>query len=279
VPLHVIGVVLVAALLHATWNLLVRSGTDRALDTILVATVAGAISLPVALLLPAPARESWPHVAASALIHAVYFLALAEAYRDGHFGPSYTIMRGTAPLLVTLLGVAGVASEPAAATTWLGAAVVSGGILAMAALAPRGGVSRRGAAFVALNACVIALYTIVDGTGARRSGAPVAYTAWVFLLDVPPLVAVALATRGRAALAHARTRWARAAAGGALTVTSYALALWAMTRAPIAAVAALRETSVVFATMLGTWRLGEPLGPARLAAACAVALGIALLER
>jgi drug/metabolite transporter (DMT)-like permease len=101
----------------------------------------------------------------------------------------------------------------------------------------------------------------------------------VFLLDVPPLIAVALATRGRAALAHARTRWAPAAAGGALTVTSYALALWAMTRAPIAAVAALRETSVVFATMLGAWRLGEPLGPARLAAACAVALGIALLER
>lgn len=278
-PLHVIGVVLVAALLHATWNLLVRSGDDRGLDVTLVAVVAGALCLPLVLVLPAPARESWPHAAASAAIHTVYFLVLAEAYRDGHFGPSYTIMRGTAPLLVTLLGLAGVASEPAARTTWAGAAVVSAGVLAMAALGAGGGVTRRGAAFVLLNACVIAAYTLVDGAGARLSGNALSYTAWVFLLDVPPLVAVALLSRGGAALAHARAGWRRATAGGALTVASYALALWAMTRAPIAAVAALRETSVVFATLLGTWRLREPLGLPRVAAACAVAAGIALLER
>ena len=190
-PLHVIGVVLVAALLHATWNLLVRSGQERALDATLVAAIAGALCVPLVVVLPAPARESWPNVAASAAIHTVYFLVLAEAYRDGHFGPSYTIMRGTAALLVTLLGLAGVASEPAARTTWLGAAVVSGGILAMAALGAGRGVTRRGGAFVVLNACVIAAYTLVDGAGARRSEDLVAYTAWVFVLDVPPLLAIA----------------------------------------------------------------------------------------
>jgi drug/metabolite transporter (DMT)-like permease len=188
-------------------------------------------------------------------------------------------MRGTAPLLVTLLGLAGVASDASAATTWLGAAVVSAGVLAMAALGARDGVTRRGATFVLVNAFVIAAYTLVDGVGARRSGQAVGYTAWVFLLDVPPLLVVALVTRRGAVLAHARARWRRAGFGGALTVASYALVLWAMTRAPIAAVAALRETSVVFATILGTWRLGEPLGIARVAAACVVAAGIALLER
>lgn len=280
VPASIIAVVLLAALLHAAWNLLVRGGSDRALDALLVAVAASAISALAAALLPAPARESWPFLAASAGLHALYFALLAEAYRQGDFGPSYTLMRGLAPVLVALAGAAIAAPEPLAGRTALGALTVAAGVLGMALLARApGALPRRALAFALMNAGVIAAYTLVDGAGVRRAGHAVAYTAWVFVLDAAPLAALALALRGRAVLAHARRHWRRGLAGGGLTLAAYALVLWAMTRAPVAGVAALRETSVVFATALATWRLGERFGPGRMAAAALVALGVALLER
>ena len=271
---------LLAALLHAGWNLLVRSGGDRALDALLVAVSASAVSAVAVAFLPAPARASWPYVAASAAIHAVYFGLLAEAYREGDFGPSYTIMRGTAPLLVAAAAAAGAGPDPLSPRTALGALTIAAGVLGMALLARRpGALPRRALAFALANAGVIAAYTLVDGAGVRRSGHAVAYTGWVFVLDAVPLVALAAATRGRAVLAHARRSWRRGLAGGLFTLGAYALVLWAMTRAPVAGVAALRETSVVFGTALATWRLREPFGAGRIAAAAVVALGVALLGR
>jgi drug/metabolite transporter (DMT)-like permease len=278
--MSVLAVVLLAALLHAAWNLLVRAGADRALDALLVAVAASAVSAVAAAFLPAPARASWPFLAASAALHAAYFALLAEAYRDGDFGPSYTLMRGIAPVLVVMAGVAGASAEPLAPRTALGALLVGAGVVAMAVLARApGALPRRALGFVLANAAVIAAYTLVDGAGVRRSGHAAAYTAWVFVLDAVPLVALAVALRGRAVLAHARAHWPRGIAGGAFTLAAYTLVLWAMTRAPVAGVAALRETSVVFATALATWRLRERLGAGRIAAAALVALGVALLER
>jgi len=280
VPLPIIGVVLLAALLHAAWNLLVRGGADRALDALLVAVSASAVSAAAAAFLPAPAPGSWPFLAASAGLHAVYFALLAEAYRQGDFGPSYTLMRGLAPPLVALAGAAWAWPEPLSPGTVLGAFTVAAGVLAMALLARApGALPRRALAFALANAAVIAVYTLVDGAGVRRAGHAVAYTAWVFVLDAVPLAALALALRGRAVLLHARRHWARGIVGGAFTLGAYALVLWAMTRAPVAGVAALRETSVVFATALATWRLREPFGPGRMGAAALVALGVALLGR
>jgi drug/metabolite transporter (DMT)-like permease len=280
VPGTVIAVVLLAALLHAAWNLLVRGGSDRALDALLVAVSAGAVAAVAAALLPAPARASWPHLAASAALHALYFALLAEAYRQGDFGPSYTLMRGVAPVLVALAGAAGAAPEPLAPRTALGALAIAAGVLGMALLARApGALPRRAVGFALANAAVIAAYTIVDGAGVRRAGHALAYTAWVLALDAAPLVALAAALRGRGVAVHARRHWRRGVAGGCLTLGAYALVLWAMTRAPVAGVAALRETSVVFATALATWRLREPFGAGRIAAAALLALGVALLER
>jgi drug/metabolite transporter (DMT)-like permease len=178
---------------------------------------------------------------------------------------------------VTVAGALGASAEPVKSATAVGVVVVSAGILSMAALAS-GVASRRALAFAAANAVVIAAYTVVDGRGARLSGAPASYTAWVFAATAVPLLAWA-ATARRGLLAHARAHWPRAVGGGALTFCAYALVLWAMTRAPVAAVAAVRETSVVFGTLLGAWRLREPLGASRLGAAVAVAAGVALLQR
>jgi drug/metabolite transporter (DMT)-like permease len=128
--------------------------------------------------------------------------------------------------------------------------------------------------FALLNGCVIAGYTVVDGTGVRRSGHALGYTCWVFALNALPLATFLFLSRGRVVLAHARARWLAGALGGVLSVLAYGLVLWAMTRAPIPAVAAVRETSVVFGTLLGTWQLREPLAARRVAAAGLVAAGV-----
>ncbi len=275
-PAGIAAVVLLAALLHASWNAILGAGEDRALDTVLVAaggSLAAAAALPF---LPLPARSSWPYLLASVAIHTAYFAALAGAYR-GDFSPAYTLMRGAAPVLTALGGWLG--GERLAWSQWLGVLLVSGGVAAVGALRrPRGAASRRATAWALGNAVVIAGYTLVDGRGVRLSGHAPSYASWVFALDALPFLAWTLATRRREAARHAAVHWRRGLVGGALMVTAYGLVLWSMTRAPVAAVAALRETSVVFAAVIGARLLREPFGARRIAAAAVVAAGAALLE-
>lgn len=276
-PPSVAAVVLLAALLHAAWNALVGASRDKALDVVLVAAGGAAVAALALPFLPPPARASWPNLLASVGIHTVYFALLVKAYRHGDFSPAYTLMRGTAPLLVLLGGLA--AGERLAPLQAAGVALVSAGVAATGLLGHGPAAARgRAAGWALANAVVIASYTLVDGVGVRRSGSPAAYTAWVFFLDALPLVAFTLAARRREALAHAAREWKRGLAAGTLLVTAYALVLWSMTRAPVAAVAALRETSVVFAALIGARLLREPFGAARTAAAAVVAAGAALLE-
>ncbi len=276
-PIEIALVVLLAALLHAVWNAMLGAGEDRALDTALVATggsLAAAVVLPF---LPLPARQSWPYLLASVAIHTAYFTALIGAYRGGDFSPAYTLMRGTAPMLTALGGW--IAGERLAGSQWLGVVLVSGGVAAMGTLGRRRGAATAGATAWALgNAVVIAAYTLVDGRGVRLSGHAPSYALWLLSLAVLPLLAWTLATRGREAVGYAARRWRRGLLGGALIVTAYSLVLWSMTRAPVAAVAALRETSVVFAALIGAWLLKEPFGAVRAAAAAVVAAGAALLK-
>ena len=276
-PVEIAAVVLLAALLHAAWNAMLGAGEDRALDTALVATGGSIIAAAMLPFLPLPAPASWPYVLASVAIHTAYFAALAGAYRGGDFSPAYALMRGTAPVLTALGGW--LAGERLAGSQWLGVLLVSGGVAALGTLGRRGGAGTwRATAWALGNAVVIAAYTLVDGRGVRLSGHAPSYTLWVFFLDVLPLLAWTLATRGREAARYAAGRWRRGLAGGALMVTAYGLVLWSMTRAPVAAVAALRETSVVFAALIGARLLREPFGAARIAAAAVVAAGAALLE-
>ena len=272
----VTALVLGSALLHASWNAIIKSSRDVTLDTALLSAGAGLLSLPLIAFLPLPASASWPYLSASVAIHIGYFTTLAGAYRVGDLGHAYPLMRGTAPLLVALFGIALLDERPSA-SMWLGIVLISAGILSIGLL--QRGRRHRGATLWALaNAAIIASYTLVDGAGARLSGTPAGYGAWLFWLQGLPFVALVVALRQRAALDYARRNWRRGLAGGLCVISAYGIVLWAMTQAPVAAVAALRETSVIFAALLGSIFLREPFGRRRLIGACAVALGVMALR-
>jgi drug/metabolite transporter (DMT)-like permease len=183
-------------------------------------------------------------------------------------------MRGGAPMIVALLSGA-VFGEVLTPLGWLGIALISGGIFSMAAL----GRGQRAGLWLALaNTCVIATYTINDGLGARASGAPIGYTLWVCLLTAPPVMLVALWLRGRAILPSLVANWPLWLLGGAGTLGSYGVALWAMTLAPVALVAALRETSILFAVAISGLFLGEVVTVRRLLAVLVIGLGAAVLR-
>ena len=272
----VTALVLASALLHAGWNAIIKSSRDVVLDTALVAAAAGILALPLSGITGMPARPSWPYLGASALIHVAYFSTLAAAYRVGDLGHAYPLMRGTAPLLVALFGVA-VLNEQPAASMWLGIVLISAGILSLSLL-QRGRAHRSATLWALANAAIIASYTLVDGTGARLSGTPAGYAAALFWLQGLLFIALVAALRGRATLAYFAKYWRRGLGGGFCLLSAYAIVLWAMTQAPIAAIAALRETSVIFAALLGSILLKERFGRQRLIAACAVALGVFALR-
>jgi drug/metabolite transporter (DMT)-like permease len=274
--LSVFAVVLVAALLHASWNAIVKSAPDKLLTTVLVTGSAAAIAVGLLPLLPAPAVASWPFAAGSAVLQVAYFILVARTYRIADMSLTYPVMRGTAPLIVATV-TALTSSEALSGAAWMGLLVLCGGIFLMAT-GGAGHESRRGLGLALLNAGVIAGYTLIDGWGVRRSGAPATYTLWVFLLTGLPLAAWALARRRAPFAAYLRRHWALGLAGGIGTTASYGLALWAMTQAPVAVIAALRETAILFATLIAWLVLGEKVSARRLAAACVIACGAVVLR-
>lgn len=272
----VTALVLGAALLHASWNAIIKSSRDVMLDTALIAAGASILSLPLVIAVPMPASASWPFLAASIVIHVGYFATLARAYRVGDLGHAYPLMRGTAPLLVALFGVALLDERPRA-FMWLGIVLISAGILSIGLL-QKGRAQRDATLWALTNAVIIAGYTLVDGAGVRLSGTAAGYVAWMFLLQGPIFIALVFVLRRHSALHYIERHWQRGLAGGLFLIGSYGIVLWAMTRAPVAAVAALRETSVIFAALLGSIFLKEPFGRQRVIGACAVALGVIALR-
>jgi drug/metabolite transporter (DMT)-like permease len=271
--------VLAAALLHAAWNALVKAGGDRFAVLALTIGLPVFALVPLAFLVPAPAPESWPYIAASGLIHWLYFACLLGAYRHGDLSQVYPIARGTAPLLVAL-GAWLAAGETLNGQELAGIAILSGGLMA---LAWRNGAARSAAESSALllalaTSVTIGAYSLVDGLGARAAGSAAGYIVWVFLAIDTPFLAYALwRRRGRWRAAFGPSL--KAGLGGALiSSTAYAIAIWAMSVAPMAHVVALRETSVVMAAAIGALFLGEPFGRRRIAAAAVVAAGAALLQ-
>lgn len=271
----VFGPLLFAALLNATWNGIVKAADDKVLATVMVTASAALLAALALPFLPQPARASWPFIAASAVCQMVYLALLARVYAVADMSRAYPLMRGAAPLLVALAGALRL-GEGLSAVAWLGVATMCSGIFVMALQGRRGG--GRGTRLALLNAAVIAGYTLVDGLGVRRSGAPLAYTLWGLLLTGLPLAGWALVAR-RAAFSRSIARHGHLGLiGGIATATSYGTALWAMTVAPIAAVAALRETSILFGVAISGLVLRERVGPARIAAAVLIALGAATLR-
>ena len=278
----IVGIVLCAALLHASWNALIKSGVDKAADTALI-TVAGAVvAFPFMLWIGLPNWGAWPYLLASLVIHVGYYIALVEAYEHGDLGLTYPIMRGFAPLLVALGSGLFIGEVPSAAA-WLGIVGITVGV-GLVGLAHPGEAlhHRRALTFAFANACLIAVYTTVDGVGVRANGGAARYVLLLFVLDgflYPALVWWRRSAAERNALvAYARTRWALAVLGGSASIGAYGIALWAMTRAPVASVAALRETSVLFAAVLGTVLLKERFGLQRAIGTGVIVAGVMALR-
>jgi len=272
----VFSVVIAAAALHAGWNAIVKRGTDTLATTVLVTGGAALLAIICLPFLPSPAPQSWPFIAASAIFQIVYFVLVARAYRVADMSLTYPLMRGTAPLLVAFASVTWLGG-PLSPHAWLGLGLICGGILCMAGLR-HNGAGRTGIVIALGNAVVIAGYTLIDGVGVRRSGAAASYTLWIFLLTGMALSAWALIGPRKGFRAYARRNWQLGLIGGVGTLGSYGLALWAMTVAPVAMVAALRETSVLFGTAISALVLKERVGQARIIGACIMAAGAVLLR-
>ena len=278
----IVGAVLFAALLHASWNALIKSGQDKALDTALIHIRGCGVGVVLVAMFGLPRREAWPWLAASMTIHIGYYITLVGAYRHGELGFSYPIMRGTAPLLVAMLS-GQLIGERLSLTAWLGVAGISGGVLlsGLTGSHVHGGSRRHALGYALANAAIIAAYTLVDGMGVRASGNALQYVALLFMLDGLPYFAIIMWQR-RAALADSvafmKQRWPVALLGSSASLGAYAIALWAMTKAPVASVAALRETSVLFATLIGVLMLKERFRLQRLLGAGAVVVGVMALR-
>jgi len=274
----VMAAVLFAALLHAAWNALVKAGRDKFLDTILIACSAALVAAATLPFLPLPAAASWPYITASALVHIAYFALVAVAYRSGDLSYVYPIMRGTAPLLTALFAGFFIA-EQLGWGGWCGVLLISAGILLLAVNEWRLGRFQLAHTLFALgNAVVICIYTLIDGIGSRLSGNSFSYVGWILAIDGAMLGGFLLLQRREAGMEQVRSRWQAGLGGGLCTWASYAIALWAMTRAPVALVAALRETSVIFGTVLAGALLGERFGAARYAAVFLVCAGAVALK-
>lgn len=279
----VVAVVLFAALLHASWNAIVKSGKDTFLSTVLVSVGAALISLAVLPFVAAPDPASWPYLAASAVAQLAYYSLLAAAYRAGDMSHAYPLMRGSAPLLVALASWP-LIGERLSSMQMGAVACICAGIFGLYFASRQPATARvaknagHATAFALGNACVIASYTLIDGIGVRLSGAPAAYTMWIFVLNGAGLLLWTALRRPADLLAYAGTQWRLAAFGGFGTLASYGLALWAMTQAPVAAIAALRETSILFAIAIAALFLRERISPRRYLAIALIAAGAVLMR-
>ncbi|MGZ5206274.1 MAG: EamA family transporter [Caldimonas sp.] len=278
----IVAAVLLAALLHASWNALVKSGSDKALDMALIHVLGCGVGLALVVAVGLPRTEALPWLAASVVIHIGYYVTVVGAYQHGELGFAYPIMRGTAPLLVALLS-GRLIGEHLPLAAWLGVAAISSGVLLIGLTRSARATGSRGhaMAYALANAAIIASYTIVDGIGVRTSGNALQYVALLFLLDGLPYFSIVMWQR-RAALppvfAFMRRRWPVALLGSFASLGAYGIALWAMTRAPVASVAALRETSVLFAALIGMLMLKERFRFQRAIGTGAIVAGVMALR-
>ena len=271
--------VLFAAACHAGWNATIKGGLDPLATTVLISIGAALVSLVFLPVTGLPAAAAWPWCAASVLIHLVYFAALIESYRAGDMGQVYPIARGSAPLM-TAVATTAFLGERLGLLGWCGILLLAAGVLL---LSLRGGrdlarLDRTAVGFALFTAVTICAYSVVDGVGARLSGSANAYSVMLFVGIGPVMLIYALARRGHQVIAAMGQSWGIGLAGGGLQLGSYGIAIWAMTVAPIAIVAALRESSVLFGAVIAVVFLKEPLRAGRVAAALMIVAGLALIR-
>lgn len=278
-PIVLPAVLAAAAAMHAGWNAMVKARLEPILAMTLVVMACGLVAIPFMAWFAPPRAAARPYVAASLALHLVYYLGLAEAYRRAEMSQVYPIARGGAPLITALVTVT-VVGEALSARALIGVVALGCGILLLALYRRRRDEKRDPAAlgFAVATAVVIAGYTTIDGIGARIAGDPNAYASTLFVIDMVPLPLVVLARRGPAVFLATRRYAGQGLLGGVMSLAAYWIVIWAMTRAPIAVVSALRETSVLFSALLATIVLKERFAPARGLAAVVILAGIVLIR-
>lgn len=268
-------ILLFAAMMHACWNAIVKSAVDKLYSAISVTSFAALISLLLLPFVAQPAPSSYKFLVISCFFQIIYTVMVAKTYHYSDMSQTYPLMRGTAPLLVALFSVF-ILGDQLSDTAWLGIIVISIAILIMAFNSRNS--SRLGIVLALSNACVIAGYTLIDGSGVRESQTALGYTLWTFFLNGTCLFSWAIFTHRREVSRYLIRHWKKGLIGGACTLGSYGLALWAMTQAPLAVVAALRETSILFGALIALFVLKEKLSGIRIIAACGIATGAILLR-
>jgi drug/metabolite transporter (DMT)-like permease len=275
---HVLLIVLFAALLHATWNALVKGAPDKVIS--MTAVVLGHV--PFALLalpfVPLPDAASFPYIAGGAALHVGYQLFLLWAYRHGDLTQVYPIARGTAPLIVAACSV--LIFREMLSTLQLAAITTIGcGIMSLVLVRGSQGLHNpRGAALALITGCFVAGYSMVDGYGARAAGTPVGFYAWETILNAATFALIIATTSAGTLRTTIRSHKKMMAVGGGASFLAYALVVWAFTQAPIAVVTALRETSIVFALLIGVFLLKERLNLVKLVSAMLTMLGALILR-
>lgn len=269
--------VLGAALLHAGWNALVKVGLDRFSSVLLLGLVQGGIALCLLPWFGLPPVIAWPWAIGSAALHSGYKIFLIRAYSHGDLSQVYPLARGTAPMIVAIAGALFLGETPSALRI---AAIlaIAGGIMLMASGGPDRRLSRTALLYALATAGFTASYTMADGIGARIAGAASPFTLAMFVFDGLFMLGFGLATRGGRAVAALLPAWRSGVAAGAMSLGSYWIAIWAFTLAPLAMVAALRETSVLFAMLIAFLLMREPIPPRRWAAAGLILVGIVMMR-
>jgi drug/metabolite transporter (DMT)-like permease len=283
----VVVLLLAAALMHATWNALLKADRSDRLATFGVimttGTVMGLVAVPF---LPWIEFAAWKFLATSVIVHVAYYTFLLKAYSYGDLSHTYPIARGMGPLLVALVS-GQLIGEHLRVQDIVGVVLLSAGLVALAiplrTVVPQPG-SRHGLAtlFAVLTGFTIAAYIIADGMGVRAAGPTfehrLAYIAWLCVLEGPWLLVLAIVLRPQTVWSHLRRYWWRGMIGGVIANTGYGIAIYALVLGPMAHVAALRETSVLFGALMGTVLLGEPFGVRRVIAAAVIVCGLILMN-
>jgi drug/metabolite transporter (DMT)-like permease len=272
----VMVVVLGAAVLHATWNAMAHGAPDRVAGLALFELAAGVIGLVAVLARGLPPAGTWGYIIASALLHLAYLGGLLASYQLGQFSQMYPLARGTSPWVVAVISIA-VLHQALAVVELLGVLLISAGLIALVFIGRPG----RGQVPALLAATgtglMIAAYTVVDGLAVHKL--PVTtYMGWVFMVQGFAVPLAVVCRRGPRVFDLPRGAVLSGLGGGVVSMVAYGLVLWAQTRGTLAAIAALRETSIIFGAVIGALFFGERFGPRRALAAAVVVAGIVLIS-
>ena len=270
--------VLTAAVLHAGWNAIAKASGDRLGLFGRAAVVSFALAVVLCGVSPLPDAAAWPWLVASALVHTLYNIGLMAAYQLGDFNQTYPLARGLGPLIVAVVA-AMFLGEPLPPLPTAGVVIIAAAI-GVLGLTPwkRIAHNRRAVLAAVLTGLAIATYTLLDGVGVRRSGSPIGYLAWLIALHCGTMILAALALRKRRpSTTDKQAGWGIGLVAGAMSMGAYGLVLWAQAHGALAAIAALRESSVVVAAILGAVLFHEPMSKVRIAASVAVVAGVVLL--